>query len=141
MTLAMEFSNNTDYGHPMISFFLNIQNILEDLDRSAEYVVRYFWNYYLLKFFHCVSVVCDFVLLGHVFCKKLRFLYILQDFRFGFGMWIWDLVIMYPQFVSKNKGDSSKIDRYVYLNDRSLVQYIHFCSLKPKQLPIFLIAS
>ena len=31
----------------------------------------------------------DFALLSHFFWKKLRFSYILQDFLFGSGVWIW----------------------------------------------------
>ena len=31
----------------------------------------------------------DFTLLSHFSCKKLRFSYILQDFLFGIGIWIW----------------------------------------------------
>ena len=34
-------------------------------------------------------LVRDFALLSHFFCKRLRFSYILQDFLFGIGIWIW----------------------------------------------------
>ena len=34
-------------------------------------------------------VVGDYALLSHFFRKKLRFSYILQDFLFGIGIWIW----------------------------------------------------
>ena len=41
-----------------------------------------------LKFCHCVSPVRDFAF-NHFFSKKLMFSYILQDFLFGIGIWIW----------------------------------------------------
>ena len=49
---------------------------------------------YLRKFCHCVSLVRDFALLSHFSCKKLRFSYILQDFLFGIGIWIWAVEIL-----------------------------------------------
>ena len=42
--------------------------------------------------FYWVSLVRFFALQSLFFCKKLRFLYILQDFLFGF----WEMVIMCP---------------------------------------------
>ena len=45
---------------------------------------------YLLKFFLCASLICDFSLLSH-FSKKLRFSYIFQNFLFGFWIWFWAL--------------------------------------------------
>ena len=60
----------------------------------------YIGQYCLLK----SSLVCDFALLSHFFCKKIRFSQILQDFLFGYGFGfgfglqiIWYLIIMCPQ--------------------------------------------
>ena len=73
-------------------FFSSIPNILADwTNRPNKFwgILGYFWWYYLLKFCHCVSLVCDFALLIHFFCKKLRLSYILHNFIFGIGICFW----------------------------------------------------
>ena len=73
------------------SLFSNIPNTyLSRLGRSQRYF-RVFWVVLCTcsNFVTCVILVSDFALLCHVFCKKLRFSYIWQDFLFGIGIWIW----------------------------------------------------
>ena len=48
-------------------------NILADWLNKFWGILGYFWYYYLLKFCHCVSLVCDFALLSYFFCIILRF--------------------------------------------------------------------
>ena len=79
----------TDYGHPMRAFF-QISKIFWLIGQTGRISCEVFQDIlgstYLLKFCHCVSLVCIFSLLKHYLCKKLRFSYILQDFLFGIGI-------------------------------------------------------
>ena len=59
-----------DNGLVMRTFFYNIPNnwpILANQWNKFLNTLGYFWWYYLLKFCHCVSLVCDFALLNHFF--------------------------------------------------------------------------
>ena len=51
--------------------------------KHPKYDLRHFRVFLVVLSAQCASLVCDFALLNHFFCKKLRFLYILHDFLFG----------------------------------------------------------
>ena len=86
---------DTDYGHPMRAYFQNTQifwTIGQICLISCEVLQGILGTYYLLKFCHCVSLVCDFALLIYLFVIKIKFSSILQNFLFGFVLYIiWDI--------------------------------------------------
>ena len=71
-------------------FFFKYLKYFGQSDRSAELVLRYFRVFWVELSAQILSLcICNFELLSHFFCKKLGFSYILQDFLFGIGIWIW----------------------------------------------------
>ena len=83
----LDIGQNHGLQTPHERFFLNIPNSLADwADRPNKLrgIFGYFW----------VPLFCDFVILSHLFCKKLRFSYILNDFF----IWVWDLVLGCREF-------------------------------------------
>ena len=78
-------------------FFSNILNILANwAERPNELwgILGDFGWYYMLKCCYCVSLVIDFALLNHFFCKKAK---IFMHFTL-FSIWNWDMDLGFRQF-------------------------------------------
>ena len=129
--LQIQVMHITDYGDTMRAFFQLSKRFwpIGKIGRiSCEVFQGIFGSYYLLKFCHCVSLVRDFALLSYFFCKKLRFLDILQDFLFGIRIWSWaveNLGSSHHEFVVRDARQAQ--GRKIYLDISKLAWSLKNC--------------